>query len=390
MLDEIGREGARTMLAAALEAEVDAYLAELSSERDEHGHALVTRNGHARPRKVQTIAGAVEIRAPRVNDRRVDEESARDRDAGYQVVGICVRELRGADDAEASGISISNRHLGPPDELVAAVEAMRADAAAIVGSPDFVDTDLQQTAWRLERRNVDLFVVPNVMEMAGPTVQFTAITGLPLLRIGEPRISGWARFLKPVYERALAAILLCILTPLLCAVALAVLIDSGAPVFYRQRRLGLAGREFRMIKFCSMVRNADVLLNDREALNDHDGAFFKLRVDPRVTRVGRFIRKHSLDELPQLLNVPRGEMVLVGPRPCLPEESAAFDEAAPLRFLARPGITGLWQVSERSDIPWDEAVRLYLYYYVENWSPLLNLLILWRTLRVVVSGQHGY
>ena len=144
-----------------------------------------------------------------------------------------------------------------------------------------------------------------------------------------------------------------------------------------------------MWKFRSMVTGADAMLHDLLAANEHDGALFKIRDDPRVTRVGRFLRKYSLDELPQLFNVLRGEMVLVGPRPCLPSETDGFGEAARRRFLARPGLTGLWQVNGRSDIPWEEAVRLDLY-YVENWSLLLDAMILFRTLRVVVQGRGGY
>ena len=181
----------------------------------------------------------------------------------------------------------------------------------------------------------------------------------------------------------------CVASPLLLAIAVAILVDSGRPVFYRQRRIGFEGKEFEMLKFRTMVRGADTLLPDLLSANEHDGPLFKIRNDPRVTRVGRFLRKCSLDELPQLFNVVKGEMVLVGPRPCLPEETHSFGEAARRRFLARPGLTGLWQVSGRSDISWDEAVRLDLY-YVENWSPFLDVMILYRTLRVVFGGQGGY
>jgi lipopolysaccharide/colanic/teichoic acid biosynthesis glycosyltransferase len=178
-------------------------------------------------------------------------------------------------------------------------------------------------------------------------------------------------------------------SPLLLIIAIAVLIDSGRPIFYRQKRIGFGGEEFEMVKFRSMVQDADAMLPELLAKNDHDGALFKLRDDPRVTRIGRFLRKYSLDELAQLINVVKGDMLLIGPRPCLRSETEGFGEAARRRFLARPGMTGLWQVSGRSDIPWEEAVRLDLY-YVENWSLMMDLMIVWRTFAVVGGGRGGY
>jgi lipopolysaccharide/colanic/teichoic acid biosynthesis glycosyltransferase len=192
-----------------------------------------------------------------------------------------------------------------------------------------------------------------------------------------------------MYERVLAVMLLIVSSPLLLVISLAILIESGRPIFYRQRRVGFAGKEFSMLKFRSMVQNADQLRGGLEDSNNYNGALFKVKDDPRVTKVGKFLRRHSLDELPQLLNVAKGEMLLVGPRPCLVNEAEKFDRAAQRRFLARPGLTGLWQVSGRSDLKWDEAVKLDLY-YVENWSVLLDLLIVWRTIRVVFGGSGAY
>jgi len=266
---------------------------------------------------------------------------------------------------------------------------MSVDSAAVVGSLCFESTSLQQVAWQLERRDVDLLVAPDVIDVAGPRVRFAPVTGMPLLQITEPRIYGPGRWLKPIYERLLALPLLLLAAPLFLVISLAIFIDSGRPIFYRQRRIGFGGEEFEMLKFRTMVPNADAMLPGLLAENEHDGALFKIRDDPRVTRVGRILRKHSLDELAQLINVVKGEMLLIGPRPCLPREIEGFGEAARRRFLARPGMTGLWQVSGRSDIPWEEAVRLDLY-YVENWSILMDLMILWRTLRVVGGGRSGY
>jgi lipopolysaccharide/colanic/teichoic acid biosynthesis glycosyltransferase len=197
-----------------------------------------------------------------------------------------------------------------------------------------------------------------------------------------------ARSIKTWVERGLAVPITLLASPLLLLAALAVLVDSGRPILYRQRRVGRGRREFDILKFRTMVPEADRLLADLLELNEHDGAFFKMRSDPRVTRVGRLLRRYSIDELPQLFNALKGDMILIGPRPCLPREAERFGEAENRRFLAMPGMTGLWQVSGRSDLPWEDAVRCDLY-YVENWSPMLDLMITYRTLRVVVAGR-GY
>lgn len=301
---------------------------------------------------------------------------------GFLIAGLCVpHALALGRDAEL--------WRGTPDDAVRVAAEVGADSVAVVGHPSFSETSLQQVAWQLERVDVDLLVAPDVVELAGPRVHFAPVTGVPLLRIDEARISGGRRFVKTVYERLLALPVTLLALPLLGLGALVVLIGSGRPVFYRQRRVGLSGREFDMLKFRTMVPDADERLVALLAANEHDGLLFKIRDDPRVTRVGRFLRRFSLDELPQLINVLKGDMVLIGPRPCLPREAAQFGEAAQRRFLARPGMTGLWQVSGRSDLGWEDGVRLDLY-YVENWSPLLDLMILYRTLRVVVTGHGAY
>jgi exopolysaccharide biosynthesis polyprenyl glycosylphosphotransferase len=313
----------------------------------------------------------------------------RDLSHGYEIVGVCLPGAMSGRRRELRTRGGTFPIVGTPDGLVEVVNRLSVDSAAVVGSLCFESTSLQQVAWQLERRDVDLLVAPDVIDVAGPRVRFAPVTGMPLLQISEPRIYGPGRWLKPCYERLLSIPILVLASPLLLLIALAVLIDSGRPIFYRQRRIGYGGEEFEMIKFRSMVQDADKMLPKLLAQNDHDGALFKIRDDPRVTRVGRFLRKYSLDELAQLINVVKGEMLLIGPRPCLRSETESFDEAARRRFLARPGMTGLWQVSGRSDIPWEEAVRLDLY-YVENWSLMMDLMIVWRTFAVVGGGRGGY
>jgi exopolysaccharide biosynthesis polyprenyl glycosylphosphotransferase len=346
-----------------------------------HGLTRLRRNGLALNRLVLVgNEAAVE---------KLTNHFLRDLSHGYEIVGVCLPGASSGRRRELRTRGGTFPIVGNPDGLVEVAKRLFVDSAAVVGSLCFESTSLQQVAWQLERRDVDLLVAPDVIDVAGPRVRFAPVTGMPLLQISEPRIYGPGRWLKPCYERLLSIPLLVLASPLLLVIAIAVLIDSGRPVFYRQKRIGFGGEEFEMVKFRSMVRDADKMLPELLAQNDHDGALFKLRDDPRVTRVGRFLRKYSLDELAQLINVVKGDMLLIGPRPCLQSETEGFGEAARRRFLARPGMTGLWQVSGRSDIPWEEAVRLDLY-YVENWSLLMDLMIVWRTFAVVGSGRGGY
>lgn len=206
---------------------------------------------------------------------------------------------------------------------------------------------------------------------------------------GEPAPAALARLGKFLVDRlgALLVILLCL--PVLLALAVAVKLSSPGPVFYRQTRVGLHGRRFDFLKFRTMVDNADELRDGLLGLNDCDGLLFKMREDPRVTPVGRFMRRWSLDELPQLLHVLLGDMSLVGPRPSLPSEADAYDERAARRLVVKPGLTGLWQVSGRSDLSWDRSVELDLH-YVDNWSLRMDLSILVRTVPAVMTARGAY
>lgn len=300
---------------------------------------------------------------------------------GYDVVGIC-------SPGSAPSIRVRGRDfgvMGPPDDLVAVARRMGVDAVAVANPAGFESMTIQKAAWELERSGVDLLVAPDVVPVAGPRVRFVPMSGLPLLHIDEPRTESLMRSLHGHTSRLIAVPLAILLAPVLAVIALAVLIGSGRPVFYRQNRVGYRGREFPMLKFRTMVTGAEDLLADLQDLNEYDGALFKIKEDPRVTRVGRFLRRHSLDELPQIFNVLKGEMALIGPRPCLMSETTKFGEAEMRRFLVKPGMTGLWQVRGRGDLDWEDYVFLDLY-YVDSWSPMLDLSILWRTLMVVVRG----
>jgi exopolysaccharide biosynthesis polyprenyl glycosylphosphotransferase len=214
--------------------------------------------------------------------------------------------------------------------------------------------------------------------------------GLPLLHVEEPEFAGFKRVVKGAMDRLAAGLAVLLLVPVLGAIAVAVRLDSPGPVLFRQTRIGRGGREFTMLKFRTMVVDAEARRGDLLALNQNaDGLLFKMADDPRVTRVGRVLRRFSVDELPQLFNVLSGRMSLVGPRPPLPAEVALYDDSVRRRLLVKPGLTGLWQVSGRSDLTWEESVRLDLR-YVENWSLLLDIMILWKTGFAVVRARGAY
>jgi exopolysaccharide biosynthesis polyprenyl glycosylphosphotransferase len=249
---------------------------------------------------------------------------------------------------------------------------------------------LRRLAWDLEGRGVDLIVAPVLTDVAGPRIAIRPVAGLPLLHVDQPDITGIRYLVKEIAERALAFAMFLALLPLLAVVAIAIKITSPGQVLFRQQRVSRHGEVFEILKFRSMRVDAESQLGGLLDQNDVvGGTLFKLREDPRVTGVGRWLRRWSLDELPQLINVLRGDMALVGQRPPLPHEVATYTEGAHRRLLVKPGMTGLWQVSGRSDLSWDESVRLDLY-YVENWSLSLDLQILWRTFAAVASSSGAY
>jgi exopolysaccharide biosynthesis polyprenyl glycosylphosphotransferase len=273
-------------------------------------------------------------------------------------------------------------------EVVGLVREVGADTVAVCGSASTEPGELRRLAWQLEGTGVDLVVAPQLTDIAGPRVHIRPVEGLPLLYVEEPTLSGVAWLIKNLLDRVVAAVGLLILAPVFLAVALAIRLGDKGPVFFRQMRVGREGKTFRVWKFRTMYVDAEERLAALVDQNESDGLLFKIKNDPRVTPVGRFLRASSLDELPQLINVLLGEMSLVGPRP-LPAEDGDFLGDVRRRLLVRPGMTGLWQVSGRSDLSWDDAVRLDLY-YVDNWSLTFDLTILWRTIGVVLRTKGAY
>ena len=228
-----------------------------------------------------------------------------------------------------------------------------------------------------------------ITEMIGPRVAIRPVNGLSLLHLNRPEHTGARRIAKALFDRSAALAGLVLLALPLLVIALAVRLDSRGPAFYRQERIGKLGQPFTMLKFRSMVTDAEDKLIDLRERSEGNGVLFKIRADPRVTRVGRFLRAYSLDELPQLFNVLFGQMSLVGPRPPLAAEVAHYGHDVSRRLLVKPGLTGLWQISGRSDLSWEESVRLDLR-YVENWSFAFDFIILWKTFRAVVARSGAY
>jgi exopolysaccharide biosynthesis polyprenyl glycosylphosphotransferase len=312
------------------------------------------------------------------------QQIVRESRAGHRVVGCCLPS--GADwSQEVDGLPV----LGDLNAVIRVVRRSDVDSVVLLPSPELDGPALRRLAWELEKTSAELLLAPAVTEIVGPRVRIRPMSGLPLVHLERPELRGIRRLTKGIFDRSAAAFGLLVLLPLLLGVAITIKVTSCGPVFYRQERVGRHGATFSMLKFRTMVEGADQMLDALAADNDGNGVLFKKKVDPRVTGIGSVLRRYSLDELPQLLNVLRGEMSLVGPRPPLPREVDHYGFDMHRRFLVKPGLTGLWQVSGRSDLSWDESVRIDLR-YIENWSLSFDLMILWRTLGAVLRGSGAY
>ncbi|WP_234407252.1 sugar transferase [Microterricola viridarii] len=280
--------------------------------------------------------------------------------------------------------------LGGYSDLLTAVDSTRADTVVLTGADEISPDDMRRIGWELESRSVELIVAPALTDIAGPRIHARPVAGLPLIHVSYPTLEGAKRVYKRSFDILGSGLLLLLGSPILIAVAIAVKRSGPGNILYRQVRIGRGGKEFGMLKFRSMVQDADDQL---ESLLDAQGTsntpLFKVTNDPRITPVGRFLRKYSLDEVPQLFNVFFGEMSLVGPRPQRAAEVALYDDAAHRRLIMKPGMSGLWQVSGRSNLSWEDSIRLDLY-YVENWSLTTDIVILFRTVRAVVTPEGAH
>jgi exopolysaccharide biosynthesis polyprenyl glycosylphosphotransferase len=310
----------------------------------------------------------------------------RDWYAGYRVVGACIPDaLIAPVPQHLDGVPV----VGSFRNIMESAAAVSADTVAVAGSAELTARRLRRLGWQMEGTGIDLVLAPALTDVAGPRIHTRPVAGLPLIHVESPEFRGARKALKGLMDRTAALLAVLVFAPVFVAIAIAIKLDSKGPVIFRQVRVGQGGREFDVYKFRSMVVDAQQMLDRLAEHSEADGLMFKMRRDPRVTRMGKILRKWSLDELPQLFNVLFGDMSLVGPRPPLPTEVAWYDQDVARRLLVKPGMTGLWQVSGRSDLSWEDGIRLDLY-YVENWSLATDVTILWKTVGAVLRSRGAY
>ena len=312
----------------------------------------------------------------------VHSEFKRRKYLGFEIVGACLppRFTKGGTDLPVD-------HLGDFEQVAQIARRERVHAVALAGSEDLTPDDVRRIGWKLESTGVDLMVAPAITEVAGTRIHTRPVGGMPLMYVDSPSYEGGKKVAKTVIDFGVAWIGIVLAFPIMLATAIGVKVTSPGPIFFRQQRIGLNGQAFDVYKFRSMRIGADAeLAGLLQEQGTADKPLFKVDNDPRITRFGTFIRKFSLDELPQLINVIKGEMSLVGPRPQRAEEVALYDNAAGRRLLVKPGITGLWQVSGRSDLSWEDTIRLDLY-YAENWSLVDDFVIMLWTVKTVLQSQ---
>lgn len=315
--------------------------------------------------------------------RHLVEVLEREPYCGLRAVGVCVPRVD-VPEGRRLGLNV----LGDLQDVASTAMLAQCHGIAVTSghSPEF----LRRLSWSLETLNIDLYVHPGFVEIAGPRLHLRPYVGLPLLRVEQPHFTGWRRVVKRMTDVAFSASVLLVAAPVLALIAAFIKLGDRGPVFFTQTRVGLDGEDFTVYKFRTMVCDAESLAAQLASRNEVEGGvLFKLHDDPRVTRVGRWLRKYSLDELPQLINVLRGDMSLVGPRPPLPIEVDQYPADVHRRLLVKPGLTGLWQVSGRSLLTWEESVRLDLR-YVENWSLGMDLLLLWKTVGAVLAKRGAF
>lgn len=325
--------------------------------------------------------------APAVRD--FTKALAREPGTEYRVVGACIAGPEQRKYIDVPGVG-TIRTFGDETNIAAAVAATDCQAVAVTATERLDGRGIRDLSWELEKHNIDLLVSPGVVDVAVPRLQMRPVAGLPLIHVEKPQYHGAKRFEKRFFDVVFSSAVLLCASPILIAVAIAIKLTSRGPVFYRSERIGIDGKPFEMIKFRTMVVDADKMVDKLASQNESEGGvLFKIKEDPRVTSVGRILRKFSIDELPQFINVLKRDMSVVGPRPPLAREVKTYDDYAKKRLLVKPGITGLWQVSGRSDLSWEDSVRLDMF-YVENWTMISDMVIAVKTVRAVFSSSGAY
>ena len=307
--------------------------------------------------------------------RELEDKLTSDSRAGFRVVSAMQGPVRDAD---------IDHWL---DQVNVTLQAQEVDAVAVSQTSSMTSEVVRRLSWRLEGPNIDLLVAPTLGDVTGPRLNIRPAAGLPLLHLEEPRLTGPQALLKRGTDVLVASIGLLLISPVLLLIGLTIRVTSSGPAFFIQDRVGQAGRVYQLIKFRTMYEGSDQIRLD--TLGSLAGDPEAYRTDPRVTPFGRFLRRWSLDELPQLWNVLAGAMSLVGPRPMLTEELALLATSDHRRHLVKPGMTGLWQVAGRKEVPWSERMQMDLR-YVENWSPTMDLVIMTKTVKAVATGKGAH
>ncbi|MBT2403945.1 MULTISPECIES: sugar transferase [unclassified Streptomyces] len=355
-------------------------------------HKLTYRHLSAARREAQAVSRVLVVGEPGAAEEVIAHLAART-DHPYVVVGVIPVGGGSLDSGVPVAARLDAGMPGTPAEdasaVLGAVRSHHGDLVLVAPGVRMTGERLRRVAWALHDAGLELAVFPGLVEISVKRLETLSAGGLAVLRIAPPVRGGVQPLLKSVLDRAGAGLGLLVLSPFFLGIVLAIRFGSRGPAFYSQRRIGRDGVPFVMWKFRTMVVDADRMKDELSGANENDGLMFKMRRDPRVTRVGRLLRRTSMDELPQLFNVLTGSMSLVGPRPPLPEEVAQYDEVELRRLTVRPGMTGLWQISGRSDLSWDETIQLDLQ-YVDNWSFTSDVDVMGRTLRAVVDGRGAY
>jgi exopolysaccharide biosynthesis polyprenyl glycosylphosphotransferase len=352
------------------------------------GRSLCRRVLARQRRRGKALISVLAVGDPRAV-RSLVQCLTRDVSYGYSVIGVCLtgRGTGGTIDIPGAGpLPV----LGDENDVERAILETNVDTVALTATEHLGPEGIRELSWQLDKLGVDLVVSPGVVDVAGPRLTMQPVSGLPLIHVEKPQYSGTKRLQKRSFDICVSLVVLAGALPVMLLSAIAIKLSSRGPMFYRSERIGLDGKPFQMMKFRTMVDGADAQVQELEELNESaGGVLFKIRQDPRVTRVGRMLRRYSIDELPQFFNVLRRDMSVVGPRPPLRREVDTYDYQVRRRLLVLPGITGLWQVSGRSDLSWEDSVRLDLS-YVENWSIANDLLIAAKTVRTVFAGTGAY
>jgi exopolysaccharide biosynthesis polyprenyl glycosylphosphotransferase len=338
---------------------------------------------HSMRRAGRCTTGSIVVGRPD-DVARVIQELRRQYRVGYRAIGVAF--AGSARTPQAMAIDLPTVDFA---ELAATSKRTRTRAVIVAGDLPGGSATIRRLGWELENSNTELILMSRLIDVAGPRIHLRPINGLPMVHVDLPQYTGFAHAMKRIFDLVIAGIALVVLSPIIAAIAMGVRLSSDGPVLFRQERVGAHGTRFTMLKFRSMVVDAEAQLGQLQGRSEGDGVLFKMRDDPRITPIGRSLRRFSLDELPQLWNVIVGDMSLVGPRPPLPSEVDRYVDDVGRRLLTKPGITGLWQVSGRSNLSWEESVKIDLY-YVENWSITGDLVILLKTVRAVIGRTGAY